>query len=194
LAKEKGGSEVKKIKFLLSGIIHTSTEPVSIQDAFALMNIARTNKLRVIEGALATETEINQIIAHWFFGRGHERKPAFESLILDSDWCSFAAKRKLLTHIIEDGGFLQGEAKNEFYSKLQKVMSYRNAFTHGKLSSDGKAVWLSYFEAKPKRTELTDDFLTIVESTLLDCYAAVQELAQKCGATIMSDLGNSPVQ
>ena len=66
-------------------------------------------------------------------------------------------------------------------------MSFRNAFTHGKLSSDSTRVWLSYFEGTTHKEELTDDYLTRVETALRTTYDKACELAVKIGATKLSE-------
>jgi len=57
-------------------------------------------------------------------------------------------------------------------------MSYRNAFTHGEISTDGTRVWLSYFEGKPQKAELTDAYLEGVESALVNGCEQLKQLAK----------------
>lgn len=173
---------MKQIKVLASGQVHVSTTGTNVTAAMDLSREARRNKAKVIEGALTVENELVTIISHYFFGTAHERKPTFQSLVLDSDWCSFAAKRKLINHIINELRLLEGNEKADFDKLLSEVMSLRNAFTHGTLSSDGERVWLSFFQGTPRKHELTDDFLTQVENTLRDAYEQSFALAQKIGA------------
>jgi hypothetical protein len=90
---------------------------------------AEMNRLKVIQGALSVEHQLDAVITHYFFGSSHERRAAFESLVLKSDWCSFAAKRKLVTHIINEQNLLQGREKAEFDKLMRDVMSVRNATT-----------------------------------------------------------------
>ena len=63
------------------------------------------------------------------------------------------------------------------------VMSMRNAFAPGKFPSDGKRVWLSYFQGATCRKELTDDYLTAVETLLMKAFDNVSQPAVKIGAT-----------
>src|SRR4030081_594862 len=137
---------MKQIKVLASGQVHVSTTGTNVTAAMDLSREARRNKAKIIEGALTVEKELVTIISHYFFGTAHERKPTFQSLVLDSDWCSFAAKRKLINHIINELRLLEGNEKADFDKLLSEVMSLRNAFTHGTLSSDGERMWLSFFQ------------------------------------------------
>lgn len=174
---------MKQITVVVSNQVHVSVTGTNITVAMELSAQARRNKAKVIEGALSVEHELVHMISFYFFGRSHERKPPFDSLILNSDSCSFAAKRRLMAHIIGEQKLLEGAAKNDFEQLLQRVMSYRNAFTHGTLSSDDTTVWLSYFEGSPRKQELTDEFLTKVEETLRAAYDGCFGLAMKMGAT-----------
>jgi hypothetical protein len=87
-------------------------------------------------------------------------------------------------HIINEQQLLQGSEKKDFEKLLQRVMSRRNAFAHGKLSSSDKAVWISYFEGGPRKQELTDQFLTEVESTLRSACEQCLALGRKMGVFI----------
>jgi hypothetical protein len=127
------------------------------------------------------------VILHYFFGSSHERRAAFESLVLNSDWCSFAAKRKLITHIINEQNLLEGRNKGEFDKLMKDVMSVRNAFAHGKISSDDKRVWLSFFEGAPRKVELTDEYLTDIETLLRAAFDRTFALAVAIGATKLSE-------
>jgi hypothetical protein len=152
----------------------------------SLSKDARRNKAKVLDAALAIEHELAAILSYYFFGRSHERKATFEALVLNSDWCSFAAKRRLMAHVIDNQQLLSGQEKNDFETLLRRVMALLNAFAHGTLSSDDKTVWLSYYEGRPCKRELTDDFLSDVETTLLQAYNGVFALAQKIGVVTLT--------
>ena len=173
---------MKKISVPISTEVIIGTTPTNVTAAVALVHEARANRHKILEGALTIENEIVQILSHYYFGKTHERKATFEALILNADFCSFSAKRALLRHVIEDLKLLDGEAKQSFEQLLHKVMSYRNAFTHGALSTDGTAVWLAYFHGSPQRKEITDEYLAKIEVTLSDAWHACSNLARAIGA------------
>ena len=104
------------------------------------------------------------------------------SLVLNSDWCSFAAKRKLIMHIVNEQKLIEGREKDEFDKLMKKVMSARNAFAHGRFSSDQEHVWLSYFEGTPRKQELTDEYHTEIETLLREAVSKAYALAVKIGA------------
>lgn len=176
---------MKQIKVLISGEVHVSTTGTNLNEAMSLAKEARRNKAKVLDGSLAIERELTSILSFYFFGRSHERKAVFEALVLNSDSCSFAAKRRLIAHVIDEQQLLTGQDKVNCEKLLRRVMSFRNAFAHGTLSSDDKTVWLSYFEATPRKQELTDEFLSEIETTLLQANNAVSDLSQKIGLVIV---------
>ena len=174
---------MKQIQVIVTGTAHVSTTGINLTEAMKLSREARRNRLKIIEGALSVENQLEAVILHYFFGASHERRAVFESLVLNSDWCSFAAKRKLIAHIISEQNLLERSNKNGFEKLMKDVMSVRNAFAHGRLSSDDKRVWLSFFEGRPRKEELTDDYLTKVETLLRKAFDQAFELAVKIGAT-----------
>ena len=137
---------------------------VNINETLGLTREARLNRHVILESAMTIEGELSDIISYYFFGVTHEKKANFDEMILNSDWCSFAAKRKLIKHIINEQNLFEGSEKSEFEELLRQIMSLRNAFAHGKISSDGKMVWLSYFEGTPYKKELNDKYLTRIET------------------------------
>lgn len=178
---------MKQITVHVSGTVRVSTDGGDTTAANALLREARRNRHKVIEGANTVERVVAQMISFYFFGHDHERIDEFESLILNSDSCSFAAKRKLILHIVKEKGLLEGKAKSDYEQLLQRTMAYRNAFTHGSLLADEGAVWLSYFEGSPRKDELTDDFLTKVETTLRTAWEKSLTIEQKLGVTTLLD-------
>jgi hypothetical protein len=178
---------VKQIQVVVTGIAHVSTSGINLTEAINLSREARRNRLKVIEGALSVENQLDAVILHYLFGISHAKRAAFKSLVLDSDWCSFAAKRKLIAHIIDEQNLLEGRAKNDFDKLMRNVMCVRNAFAHGRFSSDDTRVWLSFFEGTARKEELTDEYLAKVETLLRTAFEKVFEVAVKIGATKLAE-------
>jgi hypothetical protein len=156
---------------------------VNMGDAVAVVSEAQFNKVCVIEFAAIIEDELSELISYYFFGERHERKNQFHAMILASDAATFAFKRRVAVQIVNELELLSGAEKQELDSSLRKVISLRNAFTHGKFSSDGKTVWLSYFEGSPRKIELTDDYLAEAEHLLhrvfKTCFSALEKMGKK---------------
>lgn len=186
---------MKPIRVLVSGTINVGTTPVCVNDALELAKQARKNRAKVIEGALTIENAVSEIIAHYFFEKHCNQRTVFEELILNSQWCSFSAKRAVLSHIVREKALLGGSEHNNFEQLLRKVLAYRNAFTHGSLDvrNNATTVWLSYFEGGPRCDELSDEFLTKVEETLLAANNVLHSLAVTCGATKEATPPDGPV-
>jgi hypothetical protein len=146
------------------------------------------NKLRIIDTAYFIEEHLEMIITHYFFGRmipeNKLKSEKFKSFILSSDWCSFSSKRKLVFHIINEENLLKGSEKNNYESLLRKTMSYRNAFTHGTMSTNGEIVKLKFYEGNPKIKTIDDDFLNEIENDLNKAFQMTFELATKIGAIV----------
>jgi len=167
-----------------TALIDIDNSRISPTELRELTDEVSRNRLAVLEGALSVENLLSKMIGHFFFKRnnGNDKRLMFDEMVLNSDWCSFAAKRKLLTQIINKENLLQGSKKEEFDKNLQRVISFRNAFAHGKFSSDGKVVWLNYFAGTPQKQELTEKYLEEVESKLQSAWDRCFELAEKMGA------------
>ncbi|HUG10606.1 MAG TPA: hypothetical protein VMM36_06310, partial [Opitutaceae bacterium] len=100
-----------------------------------------------------------------------ELRTEFEAQIVTSKWCTFDMKRSIVLHIIEAHRLRSDRERDEFEKLLRKVMSLRNAFTHGVLSTDLRRVKLSWFESEPKERFVTDDWLSEVEEVFKRCFS-----------------------
>jgi hypothetical protein len=159
-----------------------SGTPVSLKAVNELFAEVLENKKRILEGASSVEHHIDVIVSRHFFPIVSEKSADFDSMILRSDWCSFAAKRKLLGWIVESRNLLDGSDRNKYTKLLRDMMAYRNAFAHGVLSTDGILAFLSYFEGVPRKQELNDDLWRKVETILMDAHAMTLRVAQLAGA------------
>jgi len=165
--------------------------PITPELVNKIMSPALENKLYIITIANEIERIINDIISFYFFERHEitkEGKNKFVALVLNSDWCTFSSKRKLLNHIINEQELLKGKSKNEYENILRKTMSYRNAFTHGQLSTDGRTVKLSYFEGSPKTQFLTDEYLSKIEETVNMCQQTTIDISYSSGARVFKGI------
>jgi len=171
---------MKQIEVIVTGMVTVGSDTTTnLTEAMQLIAESRSNRDKVLEGARTFERVLEDIILHYFMGNTHPKRDLFKSLILDSDWCSFAAKRKLVTHIINTLDLLTGSDKPHFDKLMRDVMSFRNAFAHGKFLCRERRVYLSYFEGKPQEKELTDDYLTEVETCLRTAHDKAAALREK---------------
>lgn len=139
------------------------------------------NKLKIIDAAYTIEGLLDTIISYYFFGedkKDDESKNNFNSLILSSDWCTYSSKRKLIIEIVNELELLEGKEKDTYFQLLRKVMSYRNAFTHGEMRTNGDEIRLKYFEGKPQLKTIDDELLNKIEKDLNDCFGLTFDLTQ----------------
>jgi len=154
----------------------------ALRETPAEIQRAQENRGRIIESALALEKRLGTLLASYFFPTATDRREIFTSLVLNSDWCSFASKRKLLKNLVNQHDWLTGEDKNDFDCLLRDIMSYRNAFTHGTLACAEGRVLLSFFEGGPQERELNDAFLEEIERKLCAAHDGIFALSAKANA------------
>jgi hypothetical protein len=128
------------------------------------------------------------IITYYFFGReipeNKIKSEQFKILVLTSDWCSFSSKRKLVSQIINEKQLLKGVEKNNYDNLLRKTMSYRNAFTHGIMSTNGEIVKLKFYEGGPKIKTINDEYLNEIEKDLNLAFHMTFDIGIKIGAIV----------
>jgi len=124
----------------------------------------RDRSARIIASTLAYEDMIVQILARSLFREVRENRFLVESLVLQSDWCSFAAKRKLLRETLANLKLTTPAVASSLDESLAHIMRYRNAFAHGTITAEGESYVLKYFESSPKRAVLDDSYWQKLES------------------------------
>jgi hypothetical protein len=180
-----------QIRAFHSGIIHVPTTGINLDVPINLTKEARRNKANVLEGALSVENALAKIIAHYFHPEDAARRNEFQEIVVNSDWCSFSAKRKLVEWIVQKRSLLAGNELGRYQKLLKDTMSYRNAFAHGEFSADDKVVWLSFFEGQPRKQELSDEYWKKVEQALYEARTATMEIELKLGVTKMAAASGS---
>jgi len=168
---------------------HTTTvkldagKEVNLTDAIALSAEAKANRAQVIEGASTVEKQLVTIIAHYFRPERDGKWEELKSAVLDTDFCSFSVKRKLVEWIVGKDSLLEGKERAEYFKSLIDTMRFRNAFTHGTFISNGEKVSIHYYEGGQRVVELTDPYLHDVEVALSNAYHVSNKVAMKSGAT-----------
>lgn len=135
---------------------------------------------RVISAASAIDQTIAEIILKTVFQEVREHRELVLGSVLNSDWCSFAAKRKLLFLAVEKFDLLQGTAKCQLEKNLKKIMQYRNAFAHGTLAHNVDVQELHYFEGRPQIAILNDAYFEKLEQTFLEAWETLEKINNEC--------------
>jgi hypothetical protein len=153
----------------------TGLAPHDITAAAAQTNDAHENRKRVILCGLFVEREIEAIIGYYLYpGTAVSEQQAFVAgEILGSDALTFNHKKRLVMSLVNKKKWLEGEAKNDFEGGLKRVISFRNAFTHGNIIVRDSIPVLEYFEGGQKKCDLTDEYWTRVEN---DFNAVVEQI------------------
>jgi hypothetical protein len=151
----------------------------TIEDDFNEAREIRRASGRIISATSAIDQVIAEIIADTIFREVKENRELVFGSVLSSDWCSLAAKRKLLNIAIEQFDLLEGSQKPALESNLRKVTQYRNAFAHGTLAHNGMTQELHYFESTPQKVELNDAYFEILEKVFLNTWNTLNDIQSK---------------
>lgn len=144
-------------------------------------------RMQVLDAAQAIESQLEEML-DWllFLKMPKEDRHLRTELVLRSSWCTFEAKKKLFLVLISQGGPLTGESGlvtgkdlGELDELLAKVIGYRNAFTHGRLVISGPEGTINYFEGKPMRRPITDEYLENLESRFGRCSKFLEQIASE---------------
>jgi hypothetical protein len=174
-------THMKQIQVYIRNDLRFTRESMDVTKADQLLREAIRNRSRIVEGALDIERDLVRMISQYFFKERTEAKDEFDDLILNTDFCTFSAKRKLIMHIINKMGLLEGAEKPKFDKMLTDVMNVRNAFTHGRLIGHDEVIALRFFQGNPQEKDLTDQHLEMIESLLRETSSFCTELSQKMG-------------
>ncbi|QDQ25302.1 hypothetical protein FNU76_02445 [Chitinimonas arctica] len=138
---------------------------------------------RIISATSAIDQVIAGIIADTIFREVKEYRELVFGSVLSSDWCSLAAKRKLLSIAVEQFDLLSGSKKGELEKSLKKVTQYRNAFAHGTLGHNVTVQELHYFEGSPRRDILDEPYFDELERHFLTAWTLLGEVQLSIKAT-----------
>lgn len=181
---------MRAIRLVVGDIIEAFDGPTEEITPDLLRHIftpARRNKALVLDGAADIERMLEVIIGYHFLGHSSERATQFRSWILTSDWCSFSSKRRLVVQILKATKAVEPTVADHYDGLLGGVMQYRNAFTHGTLSTDGRRVKLAYFEGEPRSVFLDDEYLMKVEAVLGEAWRLTLDVAIATGASRLAE-------
>lgn len=136
-------------------------------------------EMKVISSVLAIESLIDDALKMSLFREVKNDLDFVAGNILGSDWCTFAAKRKLLNTVLDKYQLITGNDRNELDNKLSKAMKYRNAFAHGSITYMDDRIWLSYFESKQVRLELNEEYWDRLSDDINFAFDELSELCSK---------------
>ena len=175
---------MKKIRLPVSGrIMPTPGQPVNLGVAVANQEVARKNGMKISWAALAIENQFGEIISQYFFEKSKEKIKLFKNYILSSDWFTFNAKRKFLLALINTEKLLEGQDKASFETCSKKIISLRNAHTHGQIIEKSNGTFIAYFEGQPREKELDNNYWDEVEKIFDEAWSFIKKIQEKAGET-----------
>ncbi len=161
----------------------TGPTPVDVPTAIAQTTEAHENRKKVILCGLFVEREIEALIGFYLYPGPivSEQQTFVAGEILGSDALTFAHKRRLIVSLVNRNERLKGEAKNAFDSELKKVISLRNAFTHGNIVVRDSTTVLEYFEGSQRKCELSDAYWSDVEASFNAAIKRIEAIKDAAG-------------
>lgn len=144
---------------------------------------ARENGSQVIWATINVELNMQDIITKYLFGIkiGHnERLDFFINEIITTNNISFSFKRNLVLKVIKLKNLLSKKKCSNLENKITKIMRYRNAFAHGKLSIDTKNICsLEFYSGKIREFTLNDTFWNELTAVFKTVNELLKEAAKK---------------
>ena len=144
---------------------------------------ARENGSQVIWATINVELKMQDIITKYLFGIGigfNERLDFFNNEIMSSNNISFSFKKKLVLKLIKSKKLISNKKYSELDNNLVKVMTYRNAFAHGKLSIDNMdGCMLEFYSGRKQVFSLNDKFWNNLVSQYLIVNTLLGEASKK---------------
>ncbi|NHZ86585.1 MAG: hypothetical protein GWP19_12020 [Planctomycetia bacterium] len=129
---------------------------------------ARENGAQIIWATINVELKMQNLISKYLFGielENNKRRNFFNNEIMAVDSINYAFQKKLSLRIIKLENLLTGKKYSELENKLKKIMIYRNAFAHGKLSIEkNKECRLEFYSSGPQVFQLDDNLWCDIES------------------------------
>ena len=136
----------------------------------------RRRSMHVVASGFAVEDVLTSILENLLFGRIRSEIKYLRGILLESDSCSFAAKRKILRILQEDKNLVSGPEWNQLDKELAAIMRYRNAHAHGSIWKKKDGFFLGYFEGRPKKDFLDDEYWSKLEITFQNSFSKLLEL------------------
>lgn len=144
------------------------------------VEVAKRNGGKILYAATSIEYHMDNIILDYFMGpfvSHQENRVMFESELLQSPALTYQFKKELLQKILNKTMLLKGKKRDKLNQHLKNIMTWRNAFAHGKIQHDDKAgCFIKYYAGNPKTLKLTDEFWDNLTKEFQDCEKMLKEI------------------
>lgn len=146
----------------------------------SMLGTARENGMHIVWSTVCLEKRLEDVITDYFFGKTNSptsRRNLFLNEVLQSSSFQFSFKKSLVGTIVKETEALKGKESSSLQGSLKKIMTWRNAFSHGTLKYDTRdGVLLSYFSGGQQTIILNDEFWDHVEDVFKKCTSHVDKI------------------
>lgn len=140
----------------------------------------RKRSQAVAQSSLDIEEWIKDILGMLLFSKQDSQHFEFlKGIFLDSDFCMFSSKIKILNTTLKHFNLLRGKERSEVENILPKVNRYRNAFAHGKIFPRNGTYYVTYFEGASIEKELNEEYWAELEKVLNRAHELMKILELK---------------
>lgn len=135
----------------------------------------------ICRSAVSLEGLMEDVLNWYFLPDEKSRKSLLASAVFGSSSFTFSEKRRLILLIAKEEKIITGKGYSDFEKCSRRVISLRNAFTHGTITTDGEKIYLIYFEGTEKSREINDDYLTEIEHIFKTTWEYLEDIVFELG-------------
>ena len=132
---------------------------------------------RIINASLLVEEKIDKILNKVFVKREQELNNLFQSIVLGREFFSFMAKWKVLRDLFHNLSIFKDKDYSTLSNEIKDIIDIRDMFAHGRNTHKGdESIVIDYFKEKPKREEITQEFLEDFDKKIKFIYQQLEEI------------------
>lgn len=126
---------------------------------------------RIINASLLVEEKISMILNKVFVKKDQKLNTLFQSIVLDREFFTFMAKWKVLRDLFHNFTVFKDKNYSDLLNNIKEVIDIRDMFAHGTNTHlEDKAIVIDYFKEKPRREEITKEFLEEFDKKIKSVY------------------------
>lgn len=148
-------------------------------ETFEELKLLRKRGQGIIQSSLDIEEWIKESLSKILFKHESENSEFLKGIFLDSDFCMFGSKIKILNQTLSHFKVLSGKDRAKLENLLPKVNKYRNAFAHGKIFNNEQNFYISYFEGNILTKELHETYWNDLSTIFNETFELLQKLESK---------------
>ncbi|WP_044617315.1 hypothetical protein [Gynuella sunshinyii] len=146
------------------------------------LSIVERNCSKIISAAIIIEDRMISAVSKIIFTKDNQYQNFFVNEIMGTSDSTYVFKRRVFTRLIENFQLMETDRIKKLKAELNKVMSWRNAFAHGKLVHEHNGGFiLEYYSGGSKDLLLDNRFFDKAEETIRYCV-------RECDSLILSRL------